>query len=53
MDSIFGGMFDFNADGEIDAFERAAEFQFLQDVVMAEDEDEDPLDLELDEDFTL
>ena len=34
---IFGGMFDFNRDGKMNAFERAAEFQFLHDVVMADE----------------
>lgn len=45
MDRGFsGGMFDFNSDGKMDAFERAAEYQFLNDVVFADDdtsEDED------------
>lgn len=37
---LFGGLFDFDHDGKINAFERAAEFQFFNDVVMAaEDED--------------
>lgn len=40
--SIFGGLFDFDGDGKMSAFERAAEFQFLHDVVMA-DEAEDKL----------
>lgn len=39
---IFGGLFDFDGDGKMSAFERAAEFQFLHDVVMA-DEAEDEL----------
>ena len=33
---IFGGMFDFDNDGKLDAFEHAAEFQFLNDVVMGQ-----------------
>lgn len=38
MDRGFsGGMFDFNSDGKMDAFERAAEYQFLNDVVFADD----------------
>lgn len=45
MDRGFsGGMFDFNSDGKTDAFERAVEYQFLNDVVFADDgtsEDED------------
>lgn len=41
IDSIFGGLFDFDGDGKMNAFEEAAEFQFVNDVVMAaEDEDE-------------
>ena len=38
---IFGNMFDFNRDGELSAFERAAEFQFFHDVILAEDESEE------------
>lgn len=45
MNSILGGnMFDLNHDSELDAIERAAEFQFLNDVVFAEafsDDDDD------------
>lgn len=29
---ILGGMFDFNRDGKMNAFERAAEFHFLQNM---------------------
>ena len=43
MKGIFGDMFDFNHDGELDSFERAAEFQFL-DEISKEDEDEDEFD---------
>ena len=32
---IFGGLFDFNGDGKMSAFESAAELQFLHDVVLA------------------
>ena len=35
---IFGSMFDFNRDGKLDAIERAAEFQFFNDVVLKERE---------------
>ncbi len=35
---LFGGMFDFNHDGKMNAFERAAEFQFFNDVVMADED---------------
>ena len=31
-------MFDFNHDGKMNAFERAAEFQFFNDVVMADED---------------
>ena len=31
-------IFDFNGDGELDIFERAAEFQFLNDVVFGEED---------------
>lgn len=37
---IFGGMFDFNRDGQMGVFERAAEFQFLNHL-MAEAEKEE------------
>lgn len=33
--------FDFNRDGEMDSFERAAEFTFLNDLLRGEDSDED------------
>ena len=35
---LFGGMFDFNHDGKMNAFERATEFQFFNDVVMADED---------------
>ena len=38
---IFGGMFDFNGDGKMSAFESAAEFKFLHDVVMADEADDE------------
>lgn len=37
---VFGGMFDFDRDGEMSSFERAAEFQFLHDVILREEEEE-------------
>ena len=46
MKGIFGDMFDFNHDGELDSFERAAEFQFLDEISKDEyedDEDEDEI----------
>ena len=36
---IFGNMFDFNGDGDLDIFEQATEFDFLQK--MMEDDDSD------------
>lgn len=40
MIGLFGGMFDFNRDGELDAFERAAECHFFHEVIMEEEESE-------------
>ena len=37
---IFGGMFDFNGDGRLDAMEQGLEFQFFRDVILGCDEDE-------------
>lgn len=37
---IFVSMFDFNRDGELNSFERAAELQFLHDVILREDDEE-------------
>ena len=42
MAGIFGGLFDFNHDGKMDAFERAAEFAFLSEMF-----DEEKTELEL------
>ena len=39
---LFGRRFDFNRDGKMSAFERAAEYQFFYEFVMA-DEAEDAL----------
>ena len=41
MKGIFGDMFDFNHDGELDSFERAAEFQFLDEISKDECEDDE------------
>ena len=30
---IFGGMFDFNGDGKLDSFEKAAEFSFFMEMM--------------------
>ena len=40
MSGLFGNMFDLNHDGKLDAFERAAEFDFLNNI-MEESEDEE------------
>ena len=36
MAGIFGGLFDFNHDGKMDVFERAAEFAFLDEITREE-----------------
>ena len=38
---ILGGMFDFNGDGKMSAFEHAAEPQFLHPGVMADETDDE------------
>ena len=49
---IFGGLFDFNGDGKMSAFESAAELQFLHVVVLADEEgDETDFDLDDNADF--
>lgn len=40
MAGIFGGLFDFNHDGKMDAFERAAEFAFLDEMIQEEEKTE-------------
>lgn len=45
-DGLFGGMFDFNNDGELDAVERATEFGAFMDLV-GEDEDDDSSDSDI------
>lgn len=46
LDGFFGGMFDLNRDGKLDAFERALEYQFIEEELMG---DEDECDDEFDE----
>ena len=41
MMGIFGGMFDFDRDGELNAFERAAELQFLDEITKDDFDEED------------
>ena len=49
-DNIMRDIFDFNGDGELDIFERAAEFQFLNDVVFGEEDSVDD-DFGFEDDF--
>lgn len=37
---FFGSMFDLNRDGKLDAFERALEYQFIEEELMKDEEDE-------------
>lgn len=48
-DGLFGGIFDFNNDGELDAVERATEFGAFMDLV-GEDEDDDSSDSDIADD---
>ena len=55
MDDLFGGifgdMFDFNGDGDLDAFEQAAEFGLVMEMMDEEDGEDDGFGLDgLDED---
>ena len=43
---IFGGMFDFNNDGEMSAFESAAEFGFLKSIIDEEEKQDKISELE-------
>ena len=38
---IFGDLFDFNNDGKLDAFEKAAEFGMLMQMIESEEQDEE------------
>ena len=38
---LFGGMFDFNGDGDLNFVERAAEFTFVQHLMEEDEEDEE------------
>ena len=64
MSGLFDDMFDFDRDGEMDSFEKAAEFNFLEDLLEDErrerrrefshifdDDDEDDDDDDGDDDF--
>ena len=41
---IFGGLFDFNGDGKMDTFEKAAEFSFLMNILEEESSSDDGSD---------
>ena len=43
---LFGDLFDFNNDGKLDAFEKAAEFGVLADMMDEEENEEDDDDEE-------
>lgn len=47
MVGLFGDVFDFNHDGELDTFERAAEFAFLDNLLSKEEVEEKMTELEL------
>ena len=38
---IFGDLFDFNGDGNLDCFEQGLEFMLLNDLTNKDDEDDD------------
>ncbi|MGN1203381.1 MAG: hypothetical protein ACI4RF_08805 [Eubacterium sp.] len=44
FNSIFGGLFDFNNDGKLDAFERGAEFALLNELMKQTENDDDDYD---------
>lgn len=47
---LFGDLFDFNDDGKLDAFEKAAEFGAFMDMMDSDDNDEaSSFDLDSDE----
>ena len=48
-DGLFGGLFDFNNDGELDAVERATEFGAFMDLV-GENENDDSSDSDITDD---
>lgn len=41
MNGIFGNMFDFNNDGNLDAFEQGLEFMFLDELAKESDDLDD------------
>ena len=50
---LFGDLFDYNNDGKLDSFEKAAEFSFVMSAINAldHDENEDEFDEENDEEW--
>lgn len=46
MRSLFGDMFDFNHDGELDRFERTMEYEFLEELSREPEDSEDVKDPE-------
>ena len=55
MRGIFGNMFDLNRDGKLDHFERAMEFEFLEECEREEngyDDDAEEYDDEFEEEYT-
>ena len=45
MFGLFGDLFDFNHDGEMDAFEKAAEISFLEEMMDVDEEENCELEL--------
>ena len=40
MRGLFGGMFDLDRNGDLDAFEKACEFQFMEEMIRDEEKTE-------------
>ncbi len=41
---IFGNLFDFNGDGELDTLEKAAELGLLMELIESEEDEEEEID---------
>ena len=41
---IFGNLFDFNGDGELDALEKAAELGLLMELIESEEDEDEEID---------
>lgn len=48
---IFGNIFDFNNDGQLDAFEQVAELSFIEEAVLKDEESESSSDFDSDNFF--